>query len=439
MSAIGTVSYCLAKFLIPIPFSIINSFDFNKELLDQNASLVMGSLDVDALFTRIPLDETINIGVNELFKNSNEVSKLSKTDVHDLLNLATKELLFLFDGEYYYQTDGVAMGSPLGPSLANLFMSYHEQIWLDVDDIFILGENIEHIVKFKEYLNSKHQNINFTSELECNGKLPFLDNLIDRKDGKFITSVYRKPTFTGVYTHYQSFIPSVYKFGLLSTLLFRYFSICSSYARFHLEVIEFKKIFLKNCYPSKLIDTCIKTFLDKIFCIKPKRCTVPKKEYFIVLPYLATLSGKIQKQIRNLFQQSIPWGKILLTFKTHSRLSHLFRFKDPIPKDLVSNIIYSYSCPSCNARYIGETNRHSKVRWGEHLGISCFTGQSVSGLNTAIKDQLKLNKCKSDFTNFAGIGCESNQLLRELKESLFINQLKPNLNKQVKSAKLFLF
>ena len=308
-----------------------------------------------------------------------------------------------------------------------------------VDDIFILGENIEHIVKFKEYLNSKHQNINFTSELECNGKLPFLDNLIDRKDGKFITSVYRKPTFTGVYTHYQSFIPSVYKFGLLSTLLFRYFSICSSYALFHLEVIEFKKIFLKNCYPSKLIDRCIKTFLDKIFCIKPKRCTVPKKEYFIFLPYLGTLSGKIQKQIRNLFQQSIPWSKISLTFKTHSRLSHLFRFKDPIPKDLVSNIIYSYSCPSCNARYIGEANRHSKVRWGEHLGISCFTGQSVSGLNTAIKAHLKLNKCKSDFTNFAVIGCESNQLLRELKESLFINQLKPNLNKQVKSAKLFLF
>ena len=92
-----------------------------------------------------------------------------------------------------------------------------------MDDIFILGVNIEHIVKFKEYLNSEHQNINFTSELECNGKLPFLDNLIDRKDGKFITSVYRKPTFTEVYTHYLSFIPSVFKFGLLSTLLFRYF------------------------------------------------------------------------------------------------------------------------------------------------------------------------------------------------------------------------
>ena len=187
----------------------------------------------------------------------------------------------------------------------------HEQIWLDecplefkpkfsrrdVDDIFILVTNIEDIDKFKEYLNSKHQNINFNSDFECDGKLPFLDNLVDkRKEGKFVTSVYRKPTFTGVYTHYQSFLlPNVHKFGLLSTLLFRYVSICSSYALFHLEVIESKKIFLKNAYPSYLIVTCIKKFLDKIFCEKPIRHAFSQKEYFIVLPYMGILSGKIPK------------------------------------------------------------------------------------------------------------------------------------------------
>ena len=460
LSAIGTAGYNLAKFLVPIlnpiangPYSITNSFLFNKEILDQNASLFMGSLDVDALFTSIPLDETIDIGVNELFKDNNKINGLSKKDVIDLLNLATKDSLFLFDEDYYYQIDGVAMGSPLGPTLANLFMSYYEQIWLRecplefkpkfyrryVDDIFVLVEKIEHIDMFKEYLNSKHLNINFTSEIEIEGKLPFLDILIDRTTRKIITSVYRKPTFTGVYTHYDSFLPSVYKFGLLSTLLYRYFSICSSYVLFHLEVIEFKKIFLRNGYPSNLINTCIKTFLDKVFVKKPIYCTVPKKEFFIVLPFLGTLSGKIQKQIKKVFEDAIPWGKINLIFKTHSRISHLFRFKDPIPKDLVSNVIYSYTCPCCNARYIGETERHCKVRWGEHLGISCFTNEPVKGISTAIKDHLKENKCKSGFNNFSIIGCESNRLLRELKESLFINQLNPILNKQIKSAKLFLF
>ena len=116
----------------------------------------------------------------------------------------------------------------------------------------------------------------------------------------------------------------------------------------------------------------------QMFCKKPIRHTVPKKEYCIVLPYLGTLSGKVQKQIKKVFQKSVPWGKINLTFKTHSRISHLFRYKDPIPKDLVSNLIYSYSFPSCNAGYIGETDRHSKVRWGEHFVLYRSICQGVN-------------------------------------------------------------
>ena len=100
--------YGVAKFLVPIlasitngPFSITNLFDFNKEVLHQDASLFTGSLDVDALFTSIPLDETITIGVEAFYNHSSTVNNLSKKD--NLLNLATKESLFLFDGVYYYQ------------------------------------------------------------------------------------------------------------------------------------------------------------------------------------------------------------------------------------------------------------------------------------------------------------------------------------------------
>ena len=95
---------------------------------------------------------------------------------------------------------------------------------------------------------------------------------------------------------------------------------------------------------------------------KTIKATVPKKNYFLVLPYLGGLPNKIQKQLQNSFQKAIPWGKINVTFKTHSRISHLFKFKDPIPKDIVSKVIYSYTCPSCNTRYIDETDRHCKVR-----------------------------------------------------------------------------
>ena len=171
LSAIGTCGYNVAKFLVPIlstivngPFSIINSFTFNHEILEQNSSLIMGSLDVDALFTSIPLDETIGIALEELFRDTEKINNLTKEDVRNLLTLATKESLFLFDGEYYYQKDGVAMGSPMGPHMANLFMTYFEQIWLSecpleykpkyyrryVDDIFVLIENIEDLENFKK-------------------------------------------------------------------------------------------------------------------------------------------------------------------------------------------------------------------------------------------------------------------------------------------------
>ena len=134
----------------------------------------------------------------------------------DLLSLACKDPLFVFDGKFYNQIDGVAMGSPLGPTLANSFINFHEKIWLlecplafkpkfyrrYVDDIFLLFNSVEQLEKFKTFLNSKHPNINyFTSEIEIDGKLPFLDMLVDRNGGKITTSVYRKPTFTGLYTH----------------------------------------------------------------------------------------------------------------------------------------------------------------------------------------------------------------------------------------------
>ena len=87
----------------------------------------MGTLDVDSLFTNIPLDETIDICVNQLFENTNTVKGFKMSELKQLLCLATKESHFIFNGLLYKQIDGVAVGSPLGPSLANAFLSYYEK------------------------------------------------------------------------------------------------------------------------------------------------------------------------------------------------------------------------------------------------------------------------------------------------------------------------
>ena len=112
----------------------------------------MGSLDVDSLFTNITLEETIDICTNELFKESETIDGLSKTEFKELLSLATEDSHFIFDGTLYKQINGVVMGFPLGPTFANAFLVYHEKKWFEhcpleyrplyyrryVDDIFAL-------------------------------------------------------------------------------------------------------------------------------------------------------------------------------------------------------------------------------------------------------------------------------------------------------------
>ncbi len=90
----------------------------------------MASLDVQSLFTNVPVNEAIDITVSQVFKDSDIVSGFKEMDLKSLLKLAAKDIVFVFNGKYYKQIDEVAMGSPLGPTLANSFMAYHERNWL---------------------------------------------------------------------------------------------------------------------------------------------------------------------------------------------------------------------------------------------------------------------------------------------------------------------
>ena len=109
-------------------------------------------LDVESLFTNISLKEIINNCVSDLHNKNLYNGKLNKSDLFKLLETATSEASFIFDFLLYKQIDGVAMGSPLGPTLANVFLCHYEKEWLDkctshfkpivyrryVDDIFVL-------------------------------------------------------------------------------------------------------------------------------------------------------------------------------------------------------------------------------------------------------------------------------------------------------------
>ena len=80
----------------------------------------MLSFDVVSLFTNIPLKESIDLAVSYILEGNKNL-KLSQTDLTKLFSIVTSQTHFLFDGNVYDQIDGVAMGSPLAPVLANLF------------------------------------------------------------------------------------------------------------------------------------------------------------------------------------------------------------------------------------------------------------------------------------------------------------------------------
>ena len=125
------------------------------------------------------------------------------------------------------------MGSPLGPTLANAFLCHSEKQWLSdcpqdfcpniyrryIDDIFVTFNSHEQLKRFVEYMNTKHPHIKFTFEHEHSNSFSFLDVSMCRKNNKLTTSVYGKTTFSGSFTNFKIFILTIYKFGLVCSLL----------------------------------------------------------------------------------------------------------------------------------------------------------------------------------------------------------------------------
>ena len=155
----------------------------------------------------------------------------------------------------------------------------------------------EPIEKIRLYLNCQHPNIKFTSEIEENNFISFLDIKINRDNNRFLRSVYRKPTFNGVFIDFDSYIPLPYKSGLISSLLYRAFKLCSNFEIFHQEIIFLKDIFKRNGYPSNFIDKCVKTFLDKIFIEKKVFSVAQKKELVCVLPFIGKKSLQLISKV----------------------------------------------------------------------------------------------------------------------------------------------
>jgi hypothetical protein len=171
-----------------------------------------------------------------------------------------------FNGQFYGQTDGVAMGSPLSLVIANFYMEDYEKAALEsaplkprcwfryLDDTFVIWQHgPDKLKEFLHHLNSIHQSIQFTMETESEGHLPFLDlDIYRRPDGSLAHKVYRKPTHTNLYLNVKSHHHPSNKQAALSTLLHIARALCDEDS-LQAELVFLKDVFRENGYCDRQI------------------------------------------------------------------------------------------------------------------------------------------------------------------------------------------
>ena len=194
--------------------------------------------EISSLFTNVPLDDTIEICTDALYRVHLDCPPFPEDTVRELMLIATRGVEFSFNNQMYKQLKGVAMRSPLGPALANIFVAFHESRIFEntvkpgvyfryMDDSFVICGSEMDCDHFQDKLKLLHSALKFTIEKEQNNSLHFLDVLVEKEGIGFLTSIYRKPKFTRQYIRWNSFIPKTRTISLITTLVHRALMICS--------------------------------------------------------------------------------------------------------------------------------------------------------------------------------------------------------------------
>ena len=187
----------------------------------------MTSFDIKSLFTNVPVNFTIDLVLKSVFSNNiTEFHGPTKFQLKKLLHWTCKDTVFQFNGQLFEQIDGVSMGSPIAPLLADVCMNWvlgqipnnitQPSILIRyVDDLFCTFSDCNQLDNYFQSISNIHPNITFYKELETNNHLAYLDISINTSNGKFKTSVFRKKTTIGLYTKWNSLCPLKYKRNLI--------------------------------------------------------------------------------------------------------------------------------------------------------------------------------------------------------------------------------
>ena len=359
VSNINTSTYELAKYLAKLlsplscsQYTVNNTKHFIKWIKHEKipTGYQIISFDGTSLFTSIPLDKTIEIILQHIYNRNEITTQIPKEVMKELLLLCTKEVHLAYSNGIYQQNDDVAMGSPLGPVLAGIFM-----VELETSIIPTLGRSL---LKWKRYvddtfccvkigtvndilnkLNGFHQNIQFTYELDKNNKLAFLDVLLIRNKDTIETTVYRKPTNSDIYLNWKSFSPCSWKLCSLKTIIRRAYLICSKPDYLQKELDHIAYVFEKfNHYPKCVIKQLLEELKYNHHGTSHEVSQInevnnDEKSHLLLLLYSGPKGEKLIRSMKKGLKSQLPDDIVTKSAYSAMRLKDKFNIKTKTVKE----------------------------------------------------------------------------------------------------------
>lgn len=374
---------------------------------------ILISFDVESLYPSVPTCESLAI-----FKGWVSEQDITDDDaelVVGLMEIVLKQRWLEFNGMIYEQISGLAIGEPQSSRLAELFMgdfetaikneSWFPKLWIRyVDDVIAIVKRDEAELVLNE-LNKRHAAIRFTSELENNGSLAFLDTRVIRENQKISIDIFRKPCDHPICIPHDSHHDINHKMAVFESLSHRMWSLPLSDERKKKEIeylIEFGAI---NGYDRRDIISVNKKHENKA---KLRDFTTLRRDRYdkkkmvkdhagrevtrnAILPFYADITNPIKSVLRK--------NNINVCYTNMGTLKNILGcVKRKKPAEERSGI-YRIPCEDCDLEYIGQTKRRLETREKEHsralnnkqINISSVAKHCIE--NGHEKGKIQLVKC----------------------------------------------
>ena len=209
-------------------------------------------------------------------------------------------------------------------------------------------------------MSSLHPALKFTCEFESEERISFLDVFIERQSGEFVTSVFRKPTFTGMCLQYDAYCPMKYKIGLVKCLVNRARRICSS-SKLSGELEFLKQMFGKNGYPEHVVNRFV-----TVNSQAAKDAPSVDSLVFLRLPFTGCYSESIERSVRLAVGQAFPNVRLITVYNCPRAFTMK---KDVLPTTFIGYTTYAFECRGCASRYVGRNVLHLSAQIRQHVPL----------------------------------------------------------------------